>query len=125
MRRNRHVKIIATIGPASATREVIERLFHCGADVFRINMSHATKDDLAERVGIIRSIEAEHGRPIGILVDLQGPKLRVGSICRGRAPRARRQLRSRRQPRARRPAPGLPAAPGDLRVGAARASICC
>jgi pyruvate kinase len=43
MRRNRHVKIIATIGPASATREVIERLFHCGADVFRINMSHATR----------------------------------------------------------------------------------
>jgi pyruvate kinase len=81
MRRNRHVKIIATIGPASATREVIERLFHCGADVFRINMSHATKDDLAERVGMIRSIEAEHGRPIGILVDLQGPKLRVGSFA--------------------------------------------
>jgi pyruvate kinase len=80
VRRYRHVKIIATIGPASATREVIERLFHCGADVFRINMSHATKDVLAERVEIIRSIEAEHGRPIGILVDLQGPKLRVGSF---------------------------------------------
>jgi pyruvate kinase len=80
MRRNRHVKIIATIGPASATREVIERLFHCGADVFRINMSHATPADLTERVGMIREIEAENGRPIGILVDLQGPKLRIGTF---------------------------------------------
>jgi pyruvate kinase len=80
MRRNRHVKIIATIGPASSTPEVIERLFQCGADVFRINMSHATQADLEERVKIIRAIEAEHGRPIGILVDLQGPKLRVGTF---------------------------------------------
>jgi pyruvate kinase len=81
MRRNRQVKIIATIGPASATREVIERLFHCGADVFRINMSHATQEILKERVAIIREVEAEHGRPIGILVDLQGPKLRVGTFA--------------------------------------------
>jgi pyruvate kinase len=80
MRRNRHVKIIATIGPASATREVIERLFHCGADVFRINMSHASHEILKERVGIIRAIEAEHDRPIGILVDLQGPQLRIGTF---------------------------------------------
>jgi pyruvate kinase len=80
MRRNRHVKIIATIGPASATREVIERLFHCGADVFRINMSHTTPADLTERVGVIRDIEADNGRPIGILVDLQGPKLRIGTF---------------------------------------------
>ncbi|HUF45005.1 MAG TPA: pyruvate kinase [Aestuariivirgaceae bacterium] len=80
MRRNRHVKIIATIGPASSTAEVIERLFQSGADVFRINMSHASHADLAERVGIIRAIEARHGRPIGVLVDLQGPKLRVGTF---------------------------------------------
>jgi pyruvate kinase len=80
MRRSRHVKIIATIGPASATKEVIERLFHCGADVFRINMSHATPADLTEQVGMIREIEAENDRPIGIMVDLQGPKLRIGTF---------------------------------------------
>ena len=80
MRRSRHVKIIATIGPASATKEVIERLFHCGVDVFRINMSHATPADLTERVAMIREIEAENGRPIAILVDLQGPKLRIGTF---------------------------------------------
>jgi pyruvate kinase len=80
MRRNRHVKIIATVGPATSSEEAMERLFQCGADVFRINMSHASQADLAERVGIIRAIEARHGRPIGILVDLQGPKLRVGQF---------------------------------------------
>lgn len=80
MRRNRHVKIIATVGPATSSEEAMERLFQCGADVFRINMSHASQADLAEKVGIIRAIEARHDRPIGVLVDLQGPKLRVGTF---------------------------------------------
>ena len=77
-RRSRRIKIIATLGPASADRETIRALFAAGADVFRINMSHASHDGMRERVAMIRAIEEEAGRPIGILVDLQGPKLRLG-----------------------------------------------
>jgi len=80
MRRNRRVKIIATLGPSSSEPEVIRRLFEAGADVFRINMSHASHETLTETLRAIRKIEAEAGRPIGILVDLQGPKLRVGKF---------------------------------------------
>ncbi len=78
MRRLRRSKIVATLGPATAQRAVIADLFRAGADVFRINMSHASHDDMRERVKIIRSLEPEFGRPIAILLDLQGPKLRVG-----------------------------------------------
>ncbi len=73
--RRRRVKIIATLGPASADRETVTALFAAGADVFRINMSHASHDAMRQRVAMIRSLEEETGRPIGILVDLQGPKL--------------------------------------------------
>ena len=79
-RRRRRVKIIATLGPASTDRETIAALFAAGADVFRINMSHASHDAMRERVATIRSLEEEMNRPIGILVDLQGPKLRLGSF---------------------------------------------
>jgi pyruvate kinase len=79
----RRVKILATLGPASADRATIARLYAAGADVFRINMSHASADDLCARVAEIRDIEAEVGRPIGILVDLQGPKLRIGRFAGG------------------------------------------
>ncbi len=72
-RRNRRVKIIATLGPASADRETLTSLFQAGADVFRINMSHASHDVMRERVAMIRSLEEQTGRPIGVLVDLQGP----------------------------------------------------
>ena len=77
-RRRRCVKIVATLGPASSDRETILRLFEAGADVFRLNMSHGGHEDVARRHSIIREIEHEIGRPIGILADLQGPKLRVG-----------------------------------------------
>jgi len=80
MRRRRRIKIIATLGPASSDKAVIASLFEAGADVFRINMSHASHDGMRERVAMIRSLEEEFGRPIGILVDLQGPKLRVGEF---------------------------------------------
>ncbi len=80
MRRSRRVKIIATLGPASSTPAAIKRLFEAGADVFRINMSHASREDLRARFEVIRSIEREANHPIGILCDLQGPKLRVGLI---------------------------------------------
>ncbi len=78
MRRLRKVKIVATLGPASSDYETIKALFEAGADVFRLNMSHGEHSDIGERHRIIREIEAETGRPIGILADLQGPKLRVG-----------------------------------------------
>jgi pyruvate kinase len=78
MRRSRKVKILATLGPASSDQSRITELFRAGADVFRINMSHTSHDKLHELVGIIREVEKELGRPIGILADLQGPKFRVG-----------------------------------------------
>jgi pyruvate kinase len=83
MRRRRRIKIVATLGPASVERSVVAQLFKAGADVFRINMSHASHDAMRERVAMIRSLEEEFGRPIGILVDLQGPKLRVGEFEAG------------------------------------------
>jgi pyruvate kinase len=81
MRRLRRTKIVATLGPASSDRSMIARLFEAGADVFRINMSHTSHERMRELVAAIRAVEAEHGRPIGILVDLQGPKLRLGSFA--------------------------------------------
>jgi pyruvate kinase len=80
MRRQRRTKVVATLGPASSSRTVISRLFAAGADVFRINMSHTTHERMRELVETIRAVEAECKRPIGILVDLQGPKLRLGSF---------------------------------------------
>jgi pyruvate kinase len=82
-RRSRRIKIIATLGPASADRETLAALFAAGADVFRINMSHASHDGMRERVAMIRALEEETGRPIGVLVDLQGPKLRLGTFAEG------------------------------------------
>jgi pyruvate kinase len=81
MHRQRRVKIIATLGPASSSPEMIRALFVAGADVFRINMSHLKPDDLLPLVGMIRRCEMEMNRPIGILVDLQGPKLRIGQVA--------------------------------------------
>jgi pyruvate kinase len=83
MRRERHVKILATLGPASSDLPSIQALFTAGADVFRLNFSHGTRDQHKERVEIIRRIERESGRPIAILLDLQGPKLRVGTFAQG------------------------------------------
>jgi pyruvate kinase len=78
MRRQRRTKIVATLGPASSDQTVIGRLFEAGADVFRINMSHTPHDRMRDLVRTIRATEDRYGRPIGILVDLQGPKLRLG-----------------------------------------------
>jgi pyruvate kinase len=85
MRRLRRSKIVATLGPASSSREMIGKLFAAGADVFRINMSHTSHDKMRELVAAIRSVEQETDRPIGILVDLQGPKLRLGPFAEGSA----------------------------------------
>jgi pyruvate kinase len=80
MRRQRRTKVVATLGPASSDHNMISRLFQAGADVFRINMSHTSHDRMRELVATIRAVESEHNRPIGILVDLQGPKLRLGAF---------------------------------------------
>ncbi|MFT8718994.1 pyruvate kinase [Acetobacter sp.] len=77
-------KIVATLGPASSSIETIRRLAASGADVFRFNFSHGTHEDHAARYRIVRQIEAELGRPLGVLADLQGPKLRVGHFADGR-----------------------------------------
>ena len=78
-----NAKIVATLGPASADRTTIEALVRAGADVFRLNFSHGTHADHQQRLELIRSIEADIGRPIGVLLDLQGPKLRVGTFANG------------------------------------------
>jgi len=83
MRRNRRVKIVATLGPASNNEETMRALFKAGADVFRVNMSHATSDALRDVHTIVRKLEVEFSRPIGILIDLQGPKLRIGKFESG------------------------------------------
>ena len=83
MRRHRNVKIVATLGPSSSTKEMIRALFDAGADVFRLNMSHGTHENHRRSHAIIREVEAEVGRPIAILADLQGPKLRVGQFGTG------------------------------------------
>ncbi len=85
MRRHRRTKIVATLGPASGTAETIEALFDAGADVFRLNFSHGSQEQHAERVRWLRALEHRTGRPIGILMDLQGPKPRLGRIDDGAA----------------------------------------
>src|SRR5690242_19073777 len=84
LRRRRRTKIIATLGPASSSPEVMTRLFQAGADVFRLNFSHGTHEDHAARFAMIRELEERFDRPIGILADVQGPKLRVGRFGGGR-----------------------------------------
>ena len=80
MRRQRNIKIVATLGPSSSDYDTIKELHLAGADVFRLNMSHGTHDEIAKRHKIIRQIEDELSSPIAILADLQGPKLRVGQF---------------------------------------------
>ncbi|MGH7084713.1 MAG: pyruvate kinase, partial [Acetobacteraceae bacterium] len=83
MRRQRSAKIVATLGPASSSPERIRALFRTGVDVFRLNFSHGTHEEHGARFEAIRRIESESGRPIGILADLQGPKLRLGTFAEG------------------------------------------
>ena len=109
-RRRRSAKIVATLGPASASRDRLRALFEAGVDVFRLNFSHGTHDQHRVLFEEIRRIEVDTGRPIGILADLQGPKLRLGDFAEGRAeltPGARFRLDLDPQPgdRARAPLP--------------------
>jgi pyruvate kinase len=84
MRRQRSTKIVATLGPASSSQAMLRSLFDAGVDVFRCNFSHGTHDDHRQLFSAIRRVESETGRPIGILADLQGPKLRLGDFANGR-----------------------------------------
>ncbi|HWB52495.1 MAG TPA: pyruvate kinase [Stellaceae bacterium] len=84
MRRERSAKIVATLGPASASPDRLRALFDAGVDVFRCNFSHGTHDDHRKLFDAIRQVEHDTGRPIGILADLQGPKLRLGNFAHGR-----------------------------------------
>ncbi|MGD9738777.1 MAG: pyruvate kinase [Bauldia sp.] len=81
MKRARKVRILATLGPASREKPVITELARAGADVFRINMSHTAHAELRRLTGVIREVEHDLGRPIGVLVDLQGPKFRLGTFA--------------------------------------------
>jgi pyruvate kinase len=83
--RSRKVRVLATLGPASSSPDMIERLFRAGADAFRVNMSHGAQAQHATTIATIRSLEQTLRRPTTILADLQGPKLRVGSFAEGRA----------------------------------------
>lgn len=81
--RGRRTRIVATVGPGSAQGEMLERLFDAGVDVFRVNFSHGAHADHAASIAAIRALEQRAGRAIGILADLQGPKLRVGVFAEG------------------------------------------
>ena len=83
MPRNRSTKIVATLGPASSTYSQIFALAEAGVDVFRLNASHGSQPEHAERYRQIRAVEETIGRPVGVLLDLQGPKLRVGTFAQG------------------------------------------
>ncbi|AQR74043.1 pyruvate kinase [Sphingomonas sp. LM7] len=82
--RSRKVRVLATLGPASNTVEMIEQLFEAGADAFRVNMSHGDQASKVPVIQAIRSLEKKFGRPTTILADLQGPKLRVGKFAEGK-----------------------------------------
>jgi pyruvate kinase len=84
MRRQRNAKIIATLGPASSDAETIHALFEAGADVFRFNFSHGSHQDHQARYDVVRKMEREFARPIAVLADLQGPKLRIGQFAEGK-----------------------------------------
>jgi pyruvate kinase len=79
--RPRRTKIVATIGPASASRERLAELVRAGMDGARLNLSHGTHDEHRERARLVRATEAEVGRPIALIADLQGPKLRIGELA--------------------------------------------
>ncbi len=85
LRRRRKVKILATLGPASSNKETITALLRAGADAFRVNMSHGDHETHSRTIGLIREVEKELNRPVAILCDLQGPKLRVGKFKDGAA----------------------------------------
>jgi pyruvate kinase len=84
MLRQRKAKIVATLGPATSDLETITQIFRAGVDVFRLNFSHGSHEDHRRRYELVREVERTSGRPVSILADLQGPKLRVGPFAAGK-----------------------------------------
>jgi pyruvate kinase len=82
--RHRQTKIVATVGPATSTPQALRAVFEAGVDIFRLNFSHGEHKDHGERVAMLRQLEKETGKPIAILADLQGPKLRLGKFENGK-----------------------------------------
>ncbi|MHA5861928.1 pyruvate kinase, partial [Pseudomonas aeruginosa] len=83
MTADKKAKILATLGPATRSRDDIRALVEAGANLFRLNFSHGDYADHAQRFAWVREVEAELNYPIGVLMDLQGPKLRVGRFAAG------------------------------------------
>ncbi|NLF54055.1 MAG: pyruvate kinase [Thauera phenolivorans] len=81
---SRHTKIVATLGPASSDLQTLERMVHAGLDLVRMNFSHGEAKDHVARAATIRDASARAGRPVGIIADLQGPKIRIGRFENGR-----------------------------------------
>src|SRR5580704_17862068 len=79
----RHSKIVCTIGPATRTPKMIDRLLEAGMDVARLNLSHGTHEEHAKNISTLRAAAVEHEKPIAILADLQGPKIRTGPLAGG------------------------------------------
>src|SRR5713226_344670 len=79
----RHSKIVCTIGPASRSPRMIDRLLNAGMDVARLNFSHGTREEHAKSITLLRAASGEHEKPIAILADLQGPKIRTETLARG------------------------------------------
>ena len=80
----RRTKIVATLGPASSDARTLSRMIDAGLDVVRMNFSHGTADEHAKRVNLVRSLARKAGRAVGVLVDLQGPKIRIGRFKDGK-----------------------------------------
>src|SRR5690242_3782767 len=80
----RATKIVATLGPASSEPAVLERLLRAGVDVVRLNFSHGTAQDHIDRANLVRETAARVGKPVALMADLQGPKIRVGKFAEGR-----------------------------------------
>ena len=80
----RATKIVATLGPASSSAEILERMIRAGVDVMRLNFSHGTGQDHIDRATLIREVAAKVGKEVAIMADLQGPKIRVGKIADGK-----------------------------------------
>ena len=119
--RSRKVRILATLGPASDTPEMIRRLSQAGADAFRINMSHGSHEDHARRIAAVRALESELERPTTIVADLQGPKLRVGRFKGDKAEsKTGQRFVFDRDDKLGDVDPGRPAPPRDFRGGRAR-----
>ena len=77
---SRRTKIVATIGPASEERAVLRALVGAGMDGARLNFSHGTHEEHARRYAVVRDVQEEVARPLAIIADLQGPKLRIGNL---------------------------------------------